>query len=156
MNKTLSKSWIHVPIMHTLFYMILNLIRKFNIQQTQYFLLSLSKLIHTLRSFLNFKSNNGIIKPILDQKNQEIQVFRTKSTTMKTCENARNRKYSLCLNLTTKYALNHSSYAIARNCPSCFDHQKRGFFASPKSTSNVQKHDNFHQTCIHTYNLQMS
>jgi hypothetical protein len=32
MKKTLPKSWIHVPIMHTILYMILNLIRKLNIQ----------------------------------------------------------------------------------------------------------------------------
>ncbi len=45
MNKTLPKSCLHVPILHTIFYMILNLITKFYMEQIWYLFLSLSKLI---------------------------------------------------------------------------------------------------------------
>jgi hypothetical protein len=85
-NKTLPKSWIHVPILYTILYMILNLKRKLNIYNMYYGFLNITKPIHIL-----IKRTK---KPIfLHQVNNNENLWE-----------CLNRKNFFCLNLTTKYA----------------------------------------------------
>ncbi len=47
--------------MHTILYMVLNLIKKLNIHWTQYVLIVLTKLIDVFKSSIIFNTSSGII-----------------------------------------------------------------------------------------------
>jgi hypothetical protein len=88
LNKTLPKSWIHVPILYTILYMILNLKRKLNIYHISYVFLNITKPIHILIRTTR--------KPI----------FWHQADNNKNLWERLNGKNSLYLNLATEYAWN--------------------------------------------------